>query len=508
MLRRYHSFTDIHYRHPSPTVTASIAIPMAQYTHFEYIWKNDIRSLNVKGCSLNDSKTDLHIDQALCPSLQNYLLQNYNVVKAEYSCPFIVLRCRTERLPAKDIMPFTITGTLAIFLPEKQFDAFLKSYESPKIWERIRYSFGTEDRSLITEERVLELAKQFPKCTTISQIGPDIWLQFPKPESNTRVLKINSVDEATHRVPWGIILCNGQVLPKAPSVRTVPTAWSSKTHRSNPFAQSNTEEFPGLPSSIDRSKSMSSSGGPISNKVKLEPEDTVTLNRTTTMLAGMLLERKVKRAVMLPAVSGLDNLETKKVYSADGKRLLGQILEPVEKSSLQLARLGSGELHNRFQNRNLSICPNPHFGQQCVMNTPATSRRFLYRAGKQFDINGTPPNTIRPHCSGIKFSPMATQSDPGEHSIGFERGIYFTNTPVTVRKFENKDSSFGRLITVCEGIDEAVALTSAPIQVSGLTSGFTDISVDNPVSDFRNYMVYGEDLQSLLDRGWTVVKTD
>ncbi|SPJ75049.1 uncharacterized protein FTOL_04780 [Fusarium torulosum] len=406
-------------------------------------------------------------------------------------------------------MPFTIAGALAIFLPENQFDAFLKSYESPKSWERIRYSLGTEGRSLITEEQVLELAKQFHKCTTISQIGPDIWLQFPKPESNTRVLKVNSVEEATHRVPWGIIRCNGQVLPKALSVRTVPTAWPSKTHRSNPFAQSNTEEFPGLSSSTDRSKSMSSSGGLISNKVKLEPEDTVTLNRTTKMLVGMLVKREVERAVMFPAVSGLDNLETKKVYSADGKRLLGQILEPVEKSSLQLARLGSGELHNRFQNRNLSICSNPHFGQQCVMNTPATGRRFLYRSGKQFDIKRTNPNIIKPpHYSEIKFSPMATQSDPGEYSIGFERGIYFTNTPVTVRKFENNDPSFGRLITVCEEIDKAVAPTSAPIQVSGLTSGFADLSVDNPVSDFRNYMVYGEELQSLLDQGWMVVETD
>jgi hypothetical protein len=407
-------------------------------------------------------------------------------------------------------MPFTIAGALAIFIPETQFDAFLKSYESPRRWERIRYSLGSEARSLIPEERVLELAKQFPDCTTISQIGPDIWIQLPKPkpESNTRVLKVNSVDEATHRVPWGIARCDGQVLPKAPSERKVPKTWHSKTHRSNPFAQSNTEEFPELPSSIDRSKSMLSSDRLISNKVKLEPEDTVTLNRTTKMLAGILLERKVKRAVIYPAVSGLDNLETKKVYSSNGEQLLGQILETVEKSHLQLVRLGSGELHNRFQNRNLSICPNPYFGQQCVMNTPTTGRRFLYRAGKQFDIKRTDPITTRPHFSGIKFSPMATQSDPGEHRIAFERGIYFTNTPVTVQNFETKDPSFGRLITVCEEINEAVAPTSAPIQVSGLTSGFTDLFVANPVSDFRNYMVYGEELQSLLDQGWTVVETN
>ncbi|KAG5663684.1 hypothetical protein KAF25_006269 [Fusarium avenaceum] len=407
-------------------------------------------------------------------------------------------------------MPFTIAGVLAIFLPETQFDAFLKSYESPRGWERIKYPVDMEVQSLITEEQVLELAKQFPDCSTISQIGPDIWLQFPKvkTKANAGVLKVNSVDEATYRVPWGLARCNGQVLPKAPLMRTLSKAWPSKTHGSKPFAQSNTEEFPRLSSSIDRSKSMFKSNRSISNKVKLEPEDIVTLNRTTKMLAGILVERESKRAVMFPAVSDLDDLETKKVYSSDGQRLLGRILEPVEKSRLQLARLGSGELHNRFQNRNLSICPNPQFGQQCVMNTPAIGRRFLYRAGKQFDIKKTGPSKTRPpHLSGIKFGPEATQSDP-EHSIHFERGIYFTNTPVTLQDFENKDPSFGRLITVCEEINEAVTPTSAPIQVSGLTSGFTDLWSADPVSDFRNYMVYGEELSSLLDRGWTVVEAE
>ncbi|CAJ0545508.1 Ff.00g089810.m01.CDS01 [Fusarium sp. VM40] len=388
-------------------------------------------------------------------------------------------------------MPFTIAGVLAIFLPETQFDAFLKSYESPRSWERIKYPVDMEVQSLITEEQVLELAKQFPDCLTISQIGPDIWLQFPKvkTKSNALVLKVNSVDEATYRVPWGLARCNGQVLPKAPSMRTLSKAWPSKTHGSKPFAQSNTEEFPRLSSSIDRSKSMFKSDRSISNKVKLEPEDIVTLNRTTKMLAGILVERKSKRAVMFPAVSDLDDLKTKE-------------------SRLQLARLGSGTLHNRIQNRNLSICPNPQFGQQCVMNTPTTGRRFLYRAGKQFDIKKTGPSKTRPpHLSGIKFGPEATQSDP-EHSIHFERGIYFTNTPVTLQDFETKDPSFGRLITVCEKINEAVAPTSTPIQVSGLTSGFTDLWSSNPVSDFRNYMVYGEELSSLLDRGWTVVEAE
>jgi hypothetical protein len=79
---------------------------------------------------------------------------------------------------------------------------------------------------------------------------------------------------------------------------------------------------------------------------------------------------------------------------------------------------------------------------------------------------------------------------------------------VTLQDFENKDPSYGRLITVCEEINEAVAPTSAPIQVSGLTSGFTDLWFANPVSDFRNYMVYGEELHSLLDQGWTVVETE
>ncbi|KAH7256524.1 hypothetical protein BKA59DRAFT_521819 [Fusarium tricinctum] len=374
-------------------------------------------------------------------------------------------------------MPFTIAGVLAIFLPETQFDAFLKSYESPESWERIKYPAGMEVQSLITEEQVLELAKQFSECTTISQIGPGIWLQFPKPKtkSNARVLKVTSVDEAIHQVPWGLARCNGQVLPKAPSMSTLSKAWPSKTHGSKLFAQSNTEEFPGLSSSMDRSKSMLNSGRPISNKVKLEPEDIVTLNRTTKMLARILMERQSKLAVVFPAVSDLDDLETKRVYSANGERLLGRILEPVEKSHLQLTRLGCDELHNRFQNRNLSIYPNPRFGQQCVTNTPTIGRIFLYRAGKQFDIKKTDPHKTRPpHLSGIKFGPEATQSDP-EHSIRFERGIYFTNTPVTLQDFENKDPSYGRLITVCEEINEAVASTSAPIQVSGLTSGFTDL---------------------------------
>ncbi|KAM0238384.1 hypothetical protein ACHAP5_008669 [Fusarium lateritium] len=226
------------------------------------------------------------------------------------------------------------------------------------------------------------------------------------------------------------------------------------------------------------------------------------------MLAGMLLEKKHKRAVTFPAVSGLDDLGIKRIHSANGGRFLGQILQPVKKSSLQLVRLGRVELHNRFQNRNLSICPNPHFGQQCIMNTPATGRRFLYRVGKQFEIKKTDPDAIRPHYSGIKFRPMTTQPDPGEHAISFERGIYFTNTPVTVKKLANQDPSFGRLITVCEEIKEALAPTRTPIQVSSLTSGFTDLSGDNPASDFRNYIVYGEELQPLLDQGWTVVETD
>lgn len=304
---------------------------MARDTHLEYIWNGDTQSLKVKGRLLSGSKTDLHIDQALCPSLLNYLRQNFNVVKVEYSCPFLILGCRTETLPAKDKMPFTIAGVLAIFLPETQFDAFLKSYESPRSWERIKYPVDMEVQSLITEEQVLELAKQFPDCLTISQIGPDIWLQFPKvkTKSNALVLKVNSVDEATYRVPWGLARCNGQVLPKAPSMRTLSKAWPSKTHGSKPFAQSNTEEFPRLSSSIDRSKSMFKSDRSISNKVKLEPEDIVTLNRTTKMLAGILVERKSKRAVMFPAVSDLDDLKTKEVYSSDGQRLLGRILEPV-----------------------------------------------------------------------------------------------------------------------------------------------------------------------------------
>ncbi|KAM0209872.1 hypothetical protein ACHAQD_010987 [Fusarium lateritium] len=479
---------------------------MAPYTPLQPTWSDEPPSLNFKGYCFSDSKPDL--DSNL--DLLDYLRENYNVVKVRYSCPFIVLGCRKSKLPAEDKMPFTIAGALAIFLPETQFDTFIESCETLRNYERTKFSHDTECWSFVTEEQVLGLAKEFPRCTTISQIGPDIWLQFPEPKSNNQVLGVKVVDAATRQAPWGIIRCDGQVLPKVPSGRTVPKAWHPTTHRSNLYAQSNTEDFPGLSSAIERSKIMSNSTEPVSNKVKLEPEDTVTLNRTTKMLAGMLLEKEHRRAVMFPAVSGLDNLGDKKIYSASGGRLLGQILEPVKKSGLQLARLESVEFQNRFQNCNLAICPNPHFGQQCVMNTPAAGRRFLYRAGKQFDIKKTDPNTTEPpHYSGIKFSPMAAQPDPREHSISFERGIYFTNTPVTIKTLENQEPSFGRLITVCEEeINKTVAPTRTPIQVSGLTSGFTDVSGDNPVSDFRNYIVYGEELQPLLDQGWTVVETD